>query len=37
VLNPLASCIDAEHPQRHAAVMAADALEDVLHRINLLG
>jgi len=37
VLNPLASCIDADHPQRHAAVIAADALEDVLYRINLLG
>jgi isopenicillin N synthase-like dioxygenase len=37
VLSPLASCVDAGHPQRYAAVMAADALEDVLHRINLLG
>jgi len=36
VLAPLASCIDAAHPQRHAAVMAADALEAVLYDINLL-
>jgi isopenicillin N synthase-like dioxygenase len=36
VLNPLASCIDGENPQRHAALLAADALEDVLYRINLL-
>lgn len=36
VLNPVASCIDPGHPQRFAAVMAADALEEVLHRINLL-
>ena len=37
LLAPLASCIDAAHPQRHAAVMAADALEAVLYDINLLG
>ena len=36
VLSPLASCIDGEHPQRHAPLLAADALEDVLYRINLL-
>jgi isopenicillin N synthase-like dioxygenase len=36
VLAPLVSCIDAGHPQRHAAVMAADALEAVLYDINLL-
>ncbi len=36
VLAPLVSCIDAQHPQRHAAVMAADALEAVLYQINLL-
>ncbi|MFM7647238.1 MAG: isopenicillin N synthase family dioxygenase [Cyanobium sp.] len=36
VLNPLASCIDGENPQRYAALLAADALEDVLYRINLL-
>lgn len=36
VLAPLASCIDAAHPQRHAAVLAADALEAVLYAINLL-
>ncbi|MEX1315789.1 MAG: 2-oxoglutarate and iron-dependent oxygenase domain-containing protein [Synechococcaceae cyanobacterium] len=37
VLAPLACCIDARHPQRYAAVMAADALEAVLYEINLLG
>ena len=37
VLVPLASCIDRDHPQRYAAVMAADALESVLYEINLLG
>jgi hypothetical protein len=36
VLNPLASCVDGENPQRYAALLAADALEDVLYRINLL-
>jgi isopenicillin N synthase-like dioxygenase len=36
VLNPLASCIDGDNPQRFAALLAADALEDVLYRINLL-
>jgi isopenicillin N synthase-like dioxygenase len=36
VLSPLASCIDGENPQRYAALQAADALEDVLYRINLL-
>jgi len=36
VLNPLASCINGENPQRFAALQAADALEDVLYRINLL-
>ena len=36
LLNPLASCIDGENPQRYAALLAADALEDVLYRINLL-
>jgi isopenicillin N synthase-like dioxygenase len=36
VLAPLASCIDRDHPQRYAAVMAADVLEAVLYEINLL-
>lgn len=36
VLAPLSCCIDAAHPQRYPAVMAADALEEVLYRINLL-
>ena len=36
VLSPLASCIDGDHPQRFAAMLAADALEEVLYRINLL-
>jgi isopenicillin N synthase-like dioxygenase len=36
VLSPLASCITARQPQRYAAVLAADALEEVLYRINLL-
>jgi isopenicillin N synthase-like dioxygenase len=37
VLSPLSCCIDRENPQRYAALLAADALEDVLYRINLLG
>jgi isopenicillin N synthase-like dioxygenase len=37
VLSPLSCCIDGENPQRYAALSAADALEDVLYRINLLG
>jgi isopenicillin N synthase-like dioxygenase len=36
LLTPLACCIDAEHPQRFPALMAADALEEVLYRIGLL-
>lgn len=36
VLSPLASCIDASHPQRYPALLAADALEEVLYRIRLL-
>lgn len=35
-LAPLPSCITATNPQRYAAISAADALEDVLYRINLL-
>ena len=37
VLTPLASCISAAHPQRFASTLAADAVEEVLYRINLLG
>lgn len=36
VLAPLPSCCSAEHPQRFSAISAADALEEVLYRINLL-
>jgi hypothetical protein len=36
VLAPLASCCSAEHPQRYSAISAADALEEVLYRIQLL-
>ncbi|MFM7086281.1 MAG: isopenicillin N synthase family dioxygenase [Cyanobium sp.] len=36
VLAPLASCCTPASPQRYAAITAADALEDVLYRINLL-
>ena len=35
-LTPLASCITAANPQRYASISAADALEEVLYRINLL-
>ena len=37
LLSPLVSCISPERPQRYAGVLAADALEDVLYRINLMG
>ncbi len=36
LLSPLASCITPDHPQRYAGMLAADALEEVLYRINLL-
>ena len=36
LLSPLASCITPGLPQRYAGVLAADALEEVLYRINLL-
>ncbi|MCP9800595.1 isopenicillin N synthase family oxygenase [Synechococcus sp. RedBA-s] len=36
LLTPLASCCTPEHPQRQVGVLAADALEEVLYRINLL-
>ncbi|MCP9809398.1 isopenicillin N synthase family oxygenase [Cyanobium sp. HWJ4-Hawea] len=35
-LAPLACCCTPENPQRYAGISAADALEDVLYRINLL-
>jgi isopenicillin N synthase-like dioxygenase len=37
ILAPLPSCCTPDHPQRWAPVQAADALEEVLYRINLLG
>jgi isopenicillin N synthase-like dioxygenase len=36
ILAPVPSCCGGEHPQRYAAISAADALEAVLYRINLL-
>ena len=36
VLQPLPCCCAPDTPQRYAAISAADALEDVLYRINLL-
>ena len=36
LLTPLASCITAEHPQRHSAMVSADALDMVLYEINLI-
>ena len=36
VLAPLASCVTAEHPQRHSAMVSADALDLVLYQINLV-
>lgn len=36
VLAPLASCCGPDNPQRFSAISAADALEEVLYRINLL-
>lgn len=36
VLAPVPSCCSPEHPQRWPGVMAADALEEVLYRIQLL-
>jgi isopenicillin N synthase-like dioxygenase len=35
-LAPLPSCITATNPQRYASISAADALEEVLYKINLL-
>lgn len=36
ILDPVASCIDDEHPQRFHALSAADALDEVLYQINLV-
>ena len=36
LLTPLASCVTAEHPQRHSAMVSADALDMVLYEINLI-
>jgi isopenicillin N synthase-like dioxygenase len=36
ILCPLACCCQELTPQRFAAISAADALEDVLYRIQLL-
>jgi isopenicillin N synthase-like dioxygenase len=36
VLSPVPSCCSPEHPQRFAAITAADALDEVLYQINLV-
>ncbi len=36
ILAPVPSCCGPDHPQRYSAIRAADALEEVLYRINLL-
>jgi isopenicillin N synthase-like dioxygenase len=36
VLSPVPSCCTADHPQRFAALSAADALDEVLYEINLV-
>ena len=36
ILAPVPSCCSAAHPQRWAGVRAAEALEEVLYRINLM-
>lgn len=36
VLQPVPSCCTPEHPQRFAAITAADALDEVLYEINLV-
>lgn len=36
VLNPVASCVSAERPQRFSAITASDALAEVLYDINLV-
>jgi len=37
ILAPVHSCCTPAHPQRWAGVSAAEALEEVLYRINLMG
>jgi len=37
ILAPVPSCCTATNPQRWAGVRAAEALEEVLYRINLMG
>ena len=36
VLAPLARCVTADNPQRHSAMLSADALDLVLYEINLV-
>jgi isopenicillin N synthase-like dioxygenase len=36
LLTPLVSCITPERPQRHSAMVSADALDMVLYEINLI-
>ncbi|MCC6435795.1 MAG: isopenicillin N synthase family oxygenase [Acidimicrobiales bacterium] len=36
ILTPLASCVDADHPQRYGAISAGDRLDEVLWEINLI-
>ena len=36
LLNPLASCVTPEHPQRFSGMVSADALDLVLYEINLV-
>ena len=36
LLTPLASCITPDNPQRHTAMVSADALDLVLYEINLV-
>ena len=36
ILAPVPSCIDAEHPQRFAAIEAGDLLDRVIYEINLV-
>ncbi|MFQ6537126.1 MULTISPECIES: isopenicillin N synthase family dioxygenase [Aphanothece] len=37
LLQPFASCCTAQHPQRYAGQLAADALEEVLYLLKLAG
>ncbi|MEL7208826.1 MAG: 2OG-Fe(II) oxygenase family protein, partial [Actinomycetota bacterium] len=36
ILDPVASCISSEHPQRFAPIAASDLLSQVLYDINLV-